>query len=95
MREIVGQPEVFARLEIAIDSAAKRGEPLGHILFDGPSRLISGTFDQKGQVHVGTQTGVGVCEGLFPKEGPMQPSFFVYAILVFLFPGGPLASSVV
>ena len=44
MREMVGQREVYARLEIAIDAARKRGEPLGHILFDGPPGLGKTTF---------------------------------------------------
>jgi Holliday junction DNA helicase RuvB len=41
---MVGQREVFARIEIAIDAARKRGEPLGHILFDGPPGLGKTTF---------------------------------------------------
>ena len=44
MREMVGQRAVYARLEIAVDAAAKRGEPLGHILFDGPPGLGKTTF---------------------------------------------------
>lgn len=44
MREMVGQREVYARLQIAIDAANKRGEPLGHILFDGPPGLGKTTF---------------------------------------------------
>ena len=44
MRDMVGQREVFARLEIALDAARKRGEPLGHILFDGPPGLGKTTF---------------------------------------------------
>jgi len=44
MREMVGQREVYERLEIAIDAASKRGEPLGHILFDGPPGLGKTTF---------------------------------------------------
>ncbi len=44
MRDMVGQREVFARLEIAIDAAGKRGEPLGHVLFDGPPGLGKTTF---------------------------------------------------
>ncbi len=42
--EMVGQREVYARLQIAIDAAKKRGEPLGHILFDGPPGLGKTTF---------------------------------------------------
>jgi holliday junction DNA helicase RuvB len=44
MRDMVGQREVFARLEIAIDAARKRSEPLGHVLFDGPPGLGKTTF---------------------------------------------------
>ena len=44
MREMVGQREVYARLQIAIDAANKRGEALGHILFDGPPGLGKPTF---------------------------------------------------
>ncbi len=44
MREMVGQREVYARLEIAVDAASKRDEPLGHILFDGPPGLGKTTF---------------------------------------------------
>jgi Holliday junction DNA helicase RuvB len=42
--EMVGQRQVYERLMIAIDSARKRGEPLGHILFDGPPGLGKTTF---------------------------------------------------
>jgi len=44
MAEMVGQREVGERLAIAIDAAKKRGEPLGHILFDGPPGLGKTTF---------------------------------------------------
>jgi Holliday junction DNA helicase RuvB len=44
MRDIVGQRDVFARLEIALDAAQKRNESLGHILFDGPPGLGKTTF---------------------------------------------------
>lgn len=44
MQEMVGQREVYARLQIAIDAALKRKEPLGHILFDGPPGLGKTTF---------------------------------------------------
>ncbi|HAY81279.1 MAG TPA: Holliday junction branch migration DNA helicase RuvB [Planctomycetaceae bacterium] len=42
--DMVGQRDVIARLRIAIDAAMKRGEPLGHILFDGPPGLGKTTF---------------------------------------------------
>lgn len=44
MGDMIGQREVFARLEIAVDAARKRGETLGHILFDGPPGLGKTTF---------------------------------------------------
>ena len=44
MEEMVGQRDVIERLRIAIDAAQKRGEPLGHILFDGPPGLGKTTF---------------------------------------------------
>jgi Holliday junction DNA helicase RuvB len=44
MRDMVGQREVYARLEIAVDACRKRGDPLGHILFDGPPGLGKTTF---------------------------------------------------
>lgn len=44
MSDMVGQREVYARIEIAVDAAMKRGEPLGHILFDGPPGLGKTTF---------------------------------------------------
>lgn len=42
--DMVGQREVIEVLEIAIDAASKRDEPLGHILFDGPPGLGKTTF---------------------------------------------------
>jgi Holliday junction DNA helicase RuvB len=44
MSEMVGQRETIERLQIAIDAARGRGEPLGHILFDGPPGLGKTTF---------------------------------------------------
>lgn len=44
MEEIIGQRDVFERLQIALDAANKRGEPLGHILLDGPPGLGKTTF---------------------------------------------------
>ena len=44
MHEMVGQREVYERLQIAVDAAQKRDEPLGHILFDGPPGLGKTTF---------------------------------------------------
>lgn len=42
--EVVGQRDVVEVLCIAIDAAKKRGDPLGHILFDGPPGLGKTTF---------------------------------------------------
>lgn len=42
--DMVGQREVMEVLDIAIDAAKKRGEPLGHILLDGPPGLGKTTF---------------------------------------------------
>lgn len=44
MGEMVGQREVFERLQIAVDAAQKRNDPLGHMLFDGPPGLGKTTF---------------------------------------------------
>ena len=44
MRDMVGQRAVHERLQIAVDAARKREEPLGHILFDGPPGLGKTTF---------------------------------------------------
>ncbi len=42
--EMVGQRDVYERLLIAVDSARKRGDVLGHILLDGPPGLGKTTF---------------------------------------------------
>lgn len=42
--EMVGQRDVIEVLQIAIDAANKREDPLGHILFDGPPGLGKTTF---------------------------------------------------
>jgi Holliday junction DNA helicase RuvB len=44
IKEMVGQKDVIERLNIVVDAARKRGEPLGHILFDGPPGLGKTTF---------------------------------------------------
>lgn len=44
MSEMVGQREVYARIEIAVEAAKRRNEPLGHVLFDGPPGLGKTTF---------------------------------------------------
>jgi Holliday junction DNA helicase RuvB len=42
--EVIGQRSVAERLAIALAAARKRGEPLPHILFDGPPGLGKTTF---------------------------------------------------
>ncbi len=37
--DVIGQRSVLDRLRIVVDAARKRGEPLGHVLFDGPPGL--------------------------------------------------------
>jgi Holliday junction DNA helicase RuvB len=44
LSEVVGQRSVAERLAIALSAARKRGEPLPHILFDGPPGLGKTTF---------------------------------------------------
>jgi holliday junction DNA helicase RuvB len=44
LHEIVGQRRVAERLAISLEAAKKRGEPLPHILFDGPPGLGKTTF---------------------------------------------------
>src|SRR4051812_32579808 len=42
--EVIGQRSVAERLAIALSASKKRGEPLPHILFDGPPGLGKTTF---------------------------------------------------
>ena len=44
MEDMIGQRDVYERLQIAVDAATKRGEALGHILLDGPPGLGKTTF---------------------------------------------------
>nr|WP_231954264.1 Holliday junction branch migration DNA helicase RuvB [Pirellulimonas nuda] len=44
MADMVGQRAVYERIKIAVDAAKMRGEPLGHVLFDGPPGLGKTTF---------------------------------------------------
>lgn len=61
MDDMVGQRQVYQRLQIAVDAALKRAEPLGHILFDGPPGLGKTTFayclSRELDVEVNTTTG--------------------------------------
>jgi holliday junction DNA helicase RuvB len=42
--DVVGQRKVIERLQIMLDAAKKRGDPLGHLLLDGPPGLGKTTF---------------------------------------------------
>ncbi|MDE0937096.1 MAG: Holliday junction branch migration DNA helicase RuvB [Mariniblastus sp.] len=44
MADMVGQRDVIARLQIAIEAARQRSDALGHVLFDGPPGLGKTTF---------------------------------------------------
>ncbi|MEQ8846651.1 Holliday junction branch migration DNA helicase RuvB [Botrimarina sp.] len=44
LRDIVGQRDVCERVQIAVEAAARRREPLGHVLLDGPPGLGKTTF---------------------------------------------------
>src|SRR5438105_11181354 len=44
LEEVIGQRIVAERLAIALEASRKRGEPLPHILFDGPPGLGKTTF---------------------------------------------------
>src|SRR5688500_17181685 len=39
IKDMIGQRDVIERLNIVVDASRKRGESLGHILFDGPPGL--------------------------------------------------------
>ncbi len=58
MEEMVGQRDVYERLQIAIDAALKRDEPLGHILFDGPPGLGKTTFAMCIPRHLGVSVQI-------------------------------------
>jgi holliday junction DNA helicase RuvB len=69
MGEMVGQRDVIERLMIAIDAAQKRGEPLGHILFDGPPGLGKTTFATVIPAEMGTTVQLANGAGLkAPKD---------------------------
>ena len=69
MSEMVGQKDVIERLRIAIDAAQRRGDPLGHILFDGPPGLGKTTFATVIPSEMGTSVQMANGAGLrAPKD---------------------------
>lgn len=69
LKDMVGQRDVQERLEIAVGAARKRGEPLGHILFDGPPGLGKTTFARCIPAELGVSLQMAVGAGLkAPKD---------------------------
>ena len=69
MDEMVGQQDVIERLRIAIVAAQQRGEPLGHLLFDGPPGLGKTTFATVIPAEMGTTVQMANGAGLkAPKD---------------------------
>ena len=69
MAEMIGQADVIARLQIAIEAARFRGTPLGHILFDGPPGLGKTTFATVIPAEMGTTVQMANGAGLSaPKD---------------------------
>jgi Holliday junction DNA helicase RuvB len=69
MQDMVGQREVHERLKIVVEAAKKRGEALGHILFDGPPGLGKTTFARCIPTELGVSSQSAIGAGLkAPKD---------------------------
>ncbi len=55
LEDVVGQRKVVERLKITIDATQKRGEPLGHLLLDGPPGLGKTTLANIVPKELGTE----------------------------------------
>jgi len=55
LREFIGQPRLKDNLQIAIEAALQRGEPLDHILFSGPPGLGKTTLSLVCAAEMGAQ----------------------------------------
>src|SRR5262249_25053308 len=55
LAEVIGQRGVAERLAVSLEAARKRGEPLPHILFDGPPGLGKTTFAMVLHKELGTE----------------------------------------
>lgn len=69
LADVVGQRKALARLEIILDAAKKRKEPLGHLLFDGPPGLGKTTLATVIPKELGTELQIAAGPSLSaPKD---------------------------
>lgn len=55
LQDVIGQTEVVERIRILLEAAQKRGEPLGHLLLDGPPGLGKTTLASVIPKELGTE----------------------------------------